>query len=302
MAISAEVKVGFFVLVVIIMLGILVLGIADITIHRKGYTIDVLFPSAAGLGENAEVSMAGMKIGKVDKILLESDSNGNPRVRVKLRLNEGVKIPDGSTPIITVSSLLGERYVEIMPAKASGKFVPPDGEMNGLPPADFSTFLSETGGMMGDLKDTLGKLRGFLSDENRENISKTISNAKDVTGDFKDVMRDVKPGLRGTVSNLHSITRTVDNILSPNEERLKDTVIDLSETAKSLKRVSSELEVTMANIREISDKINKGEGTMGKLVNDPSLYDNLNNTIQNANKLIIDFQERPTRYLNLSIF
>jgi phospholipid/cholesterol/gamma-HCH transport system substrate-binding protein len=302
MALSAEVKVGFFVFVVIIMLGVLVLGIADINIHKKGYNVDILFPSAAGLEENAQVSLAGMKIGKVERIILESDVEGNPRVRVRLRINEGVMIPDGSKPIITVSSLLGERYIEIMPSKSSGKFVASGGEMTGLPPSDFSTFLSETGGMMGDLKDTLGKIKGFLSDENRENITKTLSNTNNITGDIKDVVRDAKPGIKGTISNLHSITTTINNVITPNEERLRNTVVDLSDTVKSLKKVSADLEVTMANVRQISDKINKGEGTIGKLVYDPSLYDNLNNTIQNANKLITDFQERPTRYLNLSIF
>jgi len=302
MALSAEVKVGFFVFVVIIMLGVLVLGIADINIHRKGYSIDVIFPTAAGLSENAEVSMAGMKVGKVEKITLESDIDGNPRVRVKLLINEDVKIPEGSKPIITVSSLLGERYVEIMPAKASNKFVKKGGEMSGLPPSDFSTFLSDTGGMMGDLKDTLNKVKGLLSDENKQNISDTLSNTKNVTGDLKDLVREKKPALGRTIDNIHSISNTLNNVLSPNEENLRNTIADLSATVKSLKKVSAELEVTVANVRQITDRINKGEGTIGKLVNDPSLYDNLNDTVQNANKLITDFQERPTRYLNLSIF
>lgn len=295
MAISAEAKVGMFVFTAIIMLGILVLGVADINIRGGGYKIDALFPSAAGLEESADVSMAGMKIGTVQKIKLENDDEGNPRVRVSLRINDGVKIPKGSIALITVSSLLSERYVEITPAPSSGEFIKPGSVIEGKPPADFATLLSETGGMMGDIKETLNKVRGFLSEENKERVENTLKDLEKSTGDLSDVISSRKSAIAGTIDKAHSITTTVDNILSPNEERLKKTISDLSVVVEDLRTVTTDL-------KSITTKIDTGQGTLGKLVNDPTLYDNLNETIKSANKLITDFQERPTRYLDLSIF
>ncbi len=110
---SAEAKVGLLVIVGSAILLYMTIAVGKYEFgEKKGYTLEATFDSVAGIDQKAAVRMAGVKIGTVEKVELDDS-----RAKVTLRLDEGVKIKRGSEAMIKTLGLLGEKYVEFMPAR-----------------------------------------------------------------------------------------------------------------------------------------------------------------------------------------
>jgi phospholipid/cholesterol/gamma-HCH transport system substrate-binding protein len=292
---STEVKVGIFVFIALIVLGVLVIGVADIGFVRQGYSFNIIFSSAAGLEQGAPVRVAGIQVGKVDNLELIKNEEGVPMVKVKAWVRDGTSIPKDSTASITISNLLSERYVEIFPGKDYSKLVEDGDTIEGKPTMDFSTLFSDTGGIVDDVKEALKGIKSITNEESAKSLRRTVRNVDEITTNINDVVANRKDDIDNTLYRVNMISTRIDELLEKNENELDLTI-------KNLQTVTANLEETTNNINSITEKIDKGQGTVGKLINDPSLYDELLATTKDARVLINDFQNKPTKYLNLSIF
>lgn len=292
---STEVKVGIFVFIAIAVLGVMVIGVGDIDFVRQGYKFDILFTSAAGLERGAPVRLAGIKVGSVDDLVLTKTDEGKQVVKVKVWVEDGTRIPMDSTASITISNLLSERYVEIIPGKDYSEVVEDGDIIVGKPTMDFSSLFGDAGGIMDDLREALKGVKSITGEESAKSIQRTVNNVDSITTDIRDVVSNRKGDMDNTLYRMNNITTRLDNLLKKNEQELDTTI-------KNLERTTSGFEETVENINSITRKIDQGQGTIGKLVNDPALYDELLATTRDARVLVNDFQQKPTKYLNLSIF
>jgi phospholipid/cholesterol/gamma-HCH transport system substrate-binding protein len=309
---STTAKIGAFFLVVLIAAGILILRIEDIVIGKKARThaVEVRFADVAGLDDKSAARIAGVRVGKVDGIRLLPDGSAV----VRIALDPDVELRQGASGEIRAMGLLGDKYVDIVPGPVAAPRLADGARIEGSVPTNLdeltklagdigkdvkeltSALKGSIGGPEGEAKltrivDNIGRLAESLAqmvDTNRQNVDLTLAN-----------VREFSKGLNATLARL-------DRILDENRSNLKGTIENADE-------LSAKLKTTADNLNSITQKIDSGEGTVGKLLNDTETHTNLNDTLKavksgvdqlntaltQVNKLELEFGFR-TEYLTRS--
>jgi phospholipid/cholesterol/gamma-HCH transport system substrate-binding protein len=348
---SREARVGIFVLLGLIVLTFFTFRVSKWgLIAEKGYRLTVDFDSAAGLEPKSDVKMAGVPIGKVEEINLV----GN-RARLVLRIRQGIRIPIDSVGTIQTQGLLGEKYVEILPGKDAQRNLPAGGQVaNTLSPTNldemvrklsaigddvkkFTESLSATfgteegkkalGEILRDVRDTTAALRTVVTG-NEQRFGRILANIDRLSADLSDISSSNKQDVRATIANLRALSDTlksetpglvakleemserVSNIAGDNRENLKVSIANL-------KTASARLDNTLDAAGKVMARIDRGEGTLGKLVSDNTAYISLTDTLDGINRYVrkseqlktfidyhLEWQQEPSEfkhYVNLRL-
>jgi len=339
------VKVGIFLVVGVICLIAFSLRTKGTTRMADAYNLHTYFDTVKGLEKGADVSFAGVPIGKVAGMDFDRKRN---RVRVDLFISRDYEIHEDSIATVDLKSLLGQYFIQITPGTPETRSLANGEEIK----SKDTLGLAEVMNAMGSIGDNSQNLFQSLDEnqkrvfnqlssvieENRDNIHKTtealaeaapkiqsfMENADKISSSLNagegtlgkllkddemydrvlsaasnvdEITSQIKSG-RGTVGrlvyedNLHaSAEQTLEKVGSASDE-LKAVVADnrakLTEILDSLSRAIPDFEEAAKSIREVADKVNAGEGTLGKLVNDPSLY---NDTKQAVGQIQKTFEE-----------
>ncbi|NNG47610.1 MAG: MCE family protein [Deltaproteobacteria bacterium] len=340
---SKEAKVGIFVLVGIVTLTFFTFRVSKMGgIGVKGYKLIVSFETAAGLEPKANVKMAGVPVGKVEAIELEGT-----RARLVLRIREGVRIPIDSVVSIQSQGFLGEKYVEILPGKETTQMLPHGGRVtNTIPPANLDEIIRKVSIISEDLKnftntlsETLGTEEGrkALSDivrniretsevlrtvvaGNEERLNRILANVDTLSADMKEISAANKEDLRVMIANLRSFSETLKTEapgLARNLQEMSEQVggvvgenrENIRESIANIKNASAKLDNTLDSAGKVLARIERGEGTLGKLVSDNTTIDTLNDTLEGINRYVrkteslktfldyrLEYQTEPSEY------
>jgi phospholipid/cholesterol/gamma-HCH transport system substrate-binding protein len=348
---SREARVGIFVLLGLIVLTFFTFRVSKWgLIAEKGYRLTVDFDTASGLEPKSDVKMAGVPIGKVEEIQLV----GN-RARLVMRIRPGIRIPIDSVASIQTQGLLGEKYVEILPGRNAQSNLPAGGQVaNTLSPTNLdeivrklsaigddvkkftealsSTFGTEEGkkalsDILRDVRATTASLRNVLQG-NEQRFERIVANIDRLSADLSDISATNKQDLRATIANLRAFSDTLKNEtpglvtkLEEMSEGVSGVVADnrenLKESIKNLKAASARLDNTLDAAGKVMAKIDRGEGTLGMLVNDNSAHGSLTDTLEGINKYVrksdqlktfvdyhLEWQQEPSEfkhYVNLRL-
>lgn len=317
---SREAKVGIFVLLGLVVLTYFTFRVSKMGgIGEKGYKLTVDFETAAGLEPKANVKMAGVPIGKVEEIRLV----GN-HARLVLRIDEGIRIPVDSVASIRTQGLLGERYVEILPGEETARMLPPGGQVaKTLPPADldeiirkvsvisedlqkFTEALSSTLGteegkkaisdILRNVQETSEVLRTVVS-SNEERLNRILANVDRLSSDLSEISSANKEDLRMTIANLRALSETLKTEtpglarkLEEMSEGVSSVIVEnrdnIRESLENLRTASAKLDNTLDSAGQVLARIERGEGTIGKLVSDNTTIDTLNDTLEGINRFV----------------
>jgi phospholipid/cholesterol/gamma-HCH transport system substrate-binding protein len=348
---SREARVGIFVLAGLLVLTYFTFRVSKWgLIAERGYKLTVDFDTAAGLEPKSDVKMAGVPIGKVEGIELA----GN-RARLVLRVQENVRIPVDSVASIQTQGLIGEKYVEIRPGKDPQRMLPAGGQVaNTVSPTNlddivrkvgeigedvkrFTSTLSETFGteegkqaladILRDVRATTATLRSVVQG-NEERFDRILANVDQLSANLSDISSANKEDVRATIANLRAFSETLKTEtpqLARKLEEMSDRVSgvvgenreNLKETMQNLKTASAKLDNTLEAAGKVMAKIDRGEGSLGKLVNDNTAVDSLTEGLEGINRYlrkydalrmtVVPWTEYQTRtsewkyYLNLKI-
>lgn len=299
-----KVKIGaFFVLMFLILaLFILIVGDINIFLKKKGYSLYVSFDTVIGLAKRSYVRMAGLKIGYVKDIQLI----GN-RPEVELVIDAGVSIQKGSVATMATAGLIGEKYVEVVPGEEEGFFQPGDR----IPPS-ISVGIDQLGNMLlsvGEEVKNIGEsIKQILGEEENEvNVKDLLQDLSVFTTELKDFLAENKQGIshgiEKTSQAVSNFDQKVDAIAENLEEFvsvLKDVVDENRDNVKlNLEKIQDLIKKTEESLRLLNDslqKINKGEGTLGKLIVDPDLYQRADETLGEIEKIIQPFSSLQGRF------
>lgn len=262
---SPEMKVGLMVVVVTGMIGAMSLKVAQgpgilSGAHKHTFVVD----NAGGLVKNSAVKMAGIKVGTIDDIQLE-----NGKAKVTILVDKNVPITAGTKIELRTQGILGDRHVELIPGSdnepklASGTAIVNTTEGNGLD--DVMKQVSKIAKNLGQLTDTLNKAAHGKGDDSTP-IGRIILNIEKVSRDLAEVTGENKEKINEIMDRVKNLTTKLD------------TYID----GESLHH----LQASLKNVDEITDKINKGQGTIGRLINDEQTIDEINTAVQNVNNMI----------------
>ena len=269
-SVSSEAKVGLFVLVGLIILGYMSFQVGKQTFGwKKGYTVDVVFDSAAGLVRDAPVKIAGVEIGRVESITLKDG-----KALVRLRVGANVKLEKDVIAAVKSQGILGDKYVEISPGTHGSAVLAPGEQIAKTErPTDIDRLLHQIGLIADDIRGVTSSLNRVLAGQaGEEAIRSILKNAKDFTQNLNTVIVSNEAALRAALENTRQLTGNLNRIVTKNDE-------NVTQVMDSLKTASLEMEKTFATLSEITGGVNRGEGTLGQLIKDKTTVDKLNKTL-----------------------
>ena len=299
-------------LLIFVLTGLFLIGIMyiqDISIKKSNYSFTVIFANVQGLNEGDDVNMLGKRIGKVSRATIIGQ-----KIAVELSIDNSFafKIPIDSKIEVKSEGLMGSKYVSINPGVNDKKYILAGETVEGQREYDFSEITPGILPITQDIGVFARRLKATLGEEEKDRIRNTILNIESLTSEldgfvkgYRDVLsKTEREGLKDIVYNLktasESIKEKVDNDLSQilsGFKNISDQSEDLKQAIINLKSSSELLNLSSKKFENILTKIDSGEGTLGNMINDPALYDNLNALSKDGRELVQDIKENPTKYM-----
>ena len=305
MTISKETKVGILALstFVILYLGFNFLKGKDFFSPEYQYT--VVYDNVQGLTAANQVSISGMKVGQVKKVELIA---GN-KVKVTLSIRKDLPLPEGTQAVLSSDGLLGGKLVRLQMGNSkniiqNGGSILAGGEIGitDLLKEKALPLISNLDSLTRSLRIVTKSFEATGSSVNSlvRNSDKTVTT---LGASLNSTIASNRDNLAGITANMKSLTGN----LIETEKSLKPLIGKFSSIADSLNalKVSQALATTqksLEGLQRIMAGLESGQGSMGKLLKDDSLYSNINRSIVDLDKLLIDFRLAPKRYVNVSIF
>lgn len=314
MKVSNETKIGAL---TVVALTFLVLGynfLQGRSVFKTGNFLYAKYNQTSQLMPSNPVFINGFQIGSVYST--DAADETLQQIIVEIKLKDSYQIPDNSVAIIE-GSLLGTPSIKIIMGnstvylqkgdtmqtqEAGGMF---DGIAVKLEPV--SNQLQRT---LASLDTVLLNVNSVLDPSTKNNLQSVISNLNKATAgivvstaSLQQLLNTQTGALAGSLNNVNSFTKT----LADNNDKIAGTLTNLETTTEKFSKL--DLDTTMKNLddgvkqlNEIITKINTGNGSMGALINDKTLYSNLNSTVRSLNTLMDDLRVNPKRYVNISVF
>ncbi|MCB9334767.1 MAG: MCE family protein [Flavobacteriales bacterium] len=298
MKITKEVKVG---VVSMFAIALLVWGynfLKGTNLLYKSKTVYTVYPSVAGLAKSSPILINGFQVGVVESIYFHHDQTGKVVVELLITENDFL-IPNNSIASLISMDFLGSKAIALKVGNSATELQSGDTLIADLEKSMFDdvgeqllpikekaeNFLTGMDSTMADLKLVIQDLDDVFNDRNKRKISEILTN------------------LNTTIVAYHEVATTMDATVKSMRPTLKNlkTFSD-SLAALEMAETMKKAEATFQQMSEVMEKINKGEGSLGLLVNNDSLYYNLESTSKNMDKLMIDMKEHPKRYVHFSLF
>ena len=288
------------------------LYLQEISIRKSNYTFNVLFDNIQGLNVGDQVDMLGKKIGKVSHSRIIGQ-----KIAVELSIDNSFSfsIPVDSKIEVKSEGLIGSKFISISPGLNTKEFILPGETVEGLREFDFAEITPGIVPLTQDLSAFARRLKATLGEEEKDNIRLTIHNIESLTAELdtfvynyrniisdneKKNLQDFIKNLSGTVKDLkYGVNKEINKLdgMLDDLKKVTDKSEELSSTITELKKSSESFAKSTEKINKILNKIDNGEGTIGKLVSDSALYENMNNLVNEMRTFVDDIKENPTKYM-----
>ncbi len=298
---AKEIKIGVFTVVVLVGAFFGFNALKNNNVFGNDYSIVAVMNQTNGLETGASMLLKGYKVGNLQKIYYDLPSNS---VIAHFMINGDYRFPVGTTFVAGSTSLLGGSAVMVNIAQGSGGGYISAGDTVLVSNKSSVTDMLGEGleGVISKLSLTLDNINDVLSDENKASLAAIVKSVEGVAGDLQGVVSSQRGNLSSMISNLSALSATLKS-MSP---ELQSAVSDASKVMADVKDTAPQLLAnatkSVDNLSSILHKIDSGEGSTGKLVNDENLYVNLNQTLENLAVLVEDLQKNPKRYINVTVF
>ncbi|MFH1136535.1 MAG: MlaD family protein [Pseudomonadota bacterium] len=267
---STEAKVGIFVLAAIIILMYMSFKIGGFELSKKeGYQVAALFENAGGLKKGVPVSIAGIEVGTIEDISLDG-----PQAMITMFIDRKVILPLDSRAMIRTSGVLGDKYIEIIPGDPELAAIPAGGRISQtVTPVDMDMVFGKVGEAASEIRNAAAILGNALEGRGPDaDLKSIIANLGELSANLAALVRDNNEQLNRIVANLTIFSADLRDITSNNKGDIDAIVAGFRET-------SEKLTLTIASIQGIAERINRGEGTIGSLINDDKTAKTLNDTL-----------------------
>ncbi len=316
MKITKEFKIGIVVVCAIaaFIWGINFLKGSNLFSHK--YVLYAIYPKIDNIIPATPLLISGFKVGQVNKISLIGSGN-QKSVLIKFLLTEDVDIPKHSIARAISSDLLGSKAIEIIFSNntefvKSGDTLFAETEQ-GLKESfnkQLAPIQAKAEKLIGSIDSVMSVVNSVLNvktrkniDESFEGVRKAILSLEQTAYKMDDLIGSEKVKISSILSNLNQITAN----LSKNGARIDNIIGNISNMTDSLAKAQIKEAVDNANksmkeLNSLLTKINEGQGTLGKLAKNDSLYNNLNKSGEDLDKLLKDLRINPERYIHFSVF
>ncbi len=299
-----EVKIGIFTILMIIAAWAGVRFLSGIDLFSSSNTYYAKYDQIDGVQSASPIMIKGVKVGSVSEVILDPAYDAD--VVLKLSIDGNFMIPSDSEARIYSSSVMGPMAIDLK-LGSSKEFIEPGGIINssrdkGLMETASSEmeFLKERlDNVTSQLTTTLENLN-ILLEGNTENITNTLKNMDDLSSNLNILVEQNQKGLTTMVDGFAKVSET----MGERSPQIDSIIMNINKLTTDLgeANLGSTLAESLNQINEVMAQLNSTEGSMGKLMNDDQIYNNLASVSSNLDELLIDFKDNPARYINVSVF
>ncbi|MDJ1467518.1 MlaD family protein [Xanthocytophaga flava] len=303
MAVSKEIRIGILALVsgVVLYFGFNYLKGSDLFSNKEYYY--AIYPNAEGLNVSNPITVNGVQVGQVaGKTLLQNRGN---QVLITLDIEKEVKLNDSTVAIVASTGLLGGKEIKLLIGKGGRPLDEGDTLISQIEVDMLGKLAEEAKPLSRDLDTALYNLNVLL--KQFQQISKplggTLQNLENTSSALNGILAQNQAAIKGILTNLNAMS----GALNDPQTGVKPLMAKLNATGDSLSRIQlgqtvDKANASLANISKLLNEINQGQGSLGKLAKNDSLYNNLNRFSANLDSLMVDFREHPKRYIHFSVF
>lgn len=291
MKISKEAKIGFTGILSLVILFIGLNFLKGINLFSTQNTYYINFKNAKALSKNSTVYADGYNVGVVSGIHYDFEKPGT--VIIEISVDKKLRIPKGSNAKLD-EAMLGGCTLNLMLGANTGETYMPGDTIQG---SDANGLMTEAANLMPQVEQVMSKVDTLLASLNKlaadPNIAKTLQNAETLTNNLSESTKELNQLLK---NDLPQLTGTF-NQAGQNVVKLTDNLnqIDLQATMDSVNHA-------IGSVNRMLAEMQNPKGSLGLLMKDPELYNNLNHTVQSADSLLTDLKAHPKRYVHFSVF
>jgi phospholipid/cholesterol/gamma-HCH transport system substrate-binding protein len=300
LTLSREIKTAILVLVgaLAFVVGFRYLKGASLFDNKKD--LYVIYEDVEGLVMGAKVTINGMDVGRVTKIDILPDFSG---VRVDFSVREDIQISKQSEALLYESGLIGGKAISIVPATAGD--LASEGDQL---PAKIKPGLTEL--INRQIAPLQNKIENMLT--SADSLFAGVSNVMNY--ETQNNLKNLLKNLTTTLESVNAISSRMVVLLDQNQARLTNTLENVAQTTDNLEQITDslasirwgttvkEMETLVANLNTIAQPVAEGEGTLGQLIQNDSLYRQLNASTKALEVLLDDLKAHPKRYVHFSLF
>jgi len=309
MSISKEVRIGLLVVITIVIffIGFYFLKGANVFSNDREYYC--YYANIEGLMNSANVQINGVNVGHVTHIELAA----NKGVRITLSIDKSISIPEGTVANLASLDLLGTKVIKLRPGTGpviskNRTELPTDVEGGVVDnvSAELTPRLRELKGTITSLDTTLAGINKVVGADNQRAIAGAIKNINAVSENLAALTNSLNKETGEISDILHNA-----NSITGNLAKEKDTIHAILANTSSLTRqlanapiqkTLADLQKTSSELQGIISKINTNQGSLGMLINNKDMYNNLNNSLHSMSSLLDDLQAHPKKYINVTVF
>jgi phospholipid/cholesterol/gamma-HCH transport system substrate-binding protein len=273
---SSAAKVGAFFLVILILAALLIWKIEDLRFGKKvEQEISVRFENAGGLKEKGEVRMAGVLVGRVDRIRLVGG-----KALVDLEISRDVELRQGASATIQSLGMLGEKYVELVPGPVGAAALPPGATLQGEVPVNFDQITRLARDIEVDVRDITKNLKDSLGGAlGEERLTGIVQNVLALSSELRKLVDANRSNIDATTANFREFSGEVTKLVERIDRLVAANQTNVTESVSNTKELTAKLQTTVDNINAITGRIKSGQGTVGQLVESEQTSKNLNDAL-----------------------
>lgn len=302
MKFSKEIKVGLAIVIAVVAFVLGIRFFKDVPLFTGTYGVYTEVEDAKGLIPGNPVRVNGVKVGSISTVDYNQERN---LVHVSFRVNNDIAMPEGTTATLTgIDALTGVR-IELNLGPPSN----PNIEPGGLVPAvsngaDFASRLMDRAPVIADrvdsvlvgLEGTIVNVRGMLGEPDSD-LRRSMAALRGTAVTLNELLREEKATISSILANVDTVATDLSAITSQHGDSIAVAVTRLNSALATMEVTMKSLESTTSQLDRVLARIDNGEGTLGKLINEPDLYHRLDSLVTSIDALVVDFKANPRRYL-----
>ncbi len=302
-----SVKVGVLSLLTIFLLYFGINFLKGINVMNNGRVFYAYYDNVSGLTEGNSVTVKGYKIGTITKINFDLEKEN--LLKVTLHLENGINIPLNTIAKIMSTDLMGTKGISlslgdtsVMSVSGSELASSIESSLQDEVNAQILPLKNKTEQLIGSIDSVMTVITSVLNKDARESLTKSLVSLDRTFSTLSETMLVVDKMVNENEKNISTIMTNFTSIssnLNASNEEIKNIISNFSSISDSLAK--ADILSTLSSIDKITSKINNSEGSLGQLVNDKELYNNLKDASQELDELIADMKLHPERYLTFSI-
>jgi phospholipid/cholesterol/gamma-HCH transport system substrate-binding protein len=314
---AVNLKVGIFVLASLLIFVVFIFALSkESSFFKKSYKVQTSFTNTAGLSEGASVRLSGLRIGTVKEIKFPESPDNNFIIVTMEVSQEGIsRIGSDAVATIRTEGLLGDKYIEILKGTTSlPEKIPDVVRIKSYTPPELEKLLGQSEELVNNITSISQNLdelvKAFSKEENIQNISKSLASLRRTLEGVEAEQKSSQITLSKIDSAVTALNILLAEVKTGNgilnalvydknlRAKLDQAISNVDSAAQEIggdSGIAAELKATLSNFREISEKLNGGEGTLGALINDPTLYDEVKGLVGESQRS--KFVRTTVRYL-----